>query len=240
MCQNSQISAASHHDAGLTILLARSGFNHHAGFGRGSPAQLPHEALHAGIALRETVAVHQVLPDRHRVATLCQFGFNHLPVGFASARRGAAAWLPRRFFGLRVGGHLYGRFCRIPSPPTWRTYRDSRSPEICPGRFTANVCRSLNAPQRPSQPPQRDDLLFLFFAQDIPHVTERNSPPVQCPDLAISLAGFQVSTYGRFWVSPEDGNIGPCIGALRRGGTLVGFGFMGASTPLSQLVMFAN
>lgn len=35
-------------------------------------------------------------------------------------------------------------------------------------------------------------------------------------------------------------NIGPCIGALRRGGTLVGFGFMGASTMLSQLTMFAN
>jgi NADPH:quinone reductase-like Zn-dependent oxidoreductase len=35
-------------------------------------------------------------------------------------------------------------------------------------------------------------------------------------------------------------NIGPCIGALRRGGTLVGFGFMGSSTQLSQLVMFAN
>src|SRR5271157_847921 len=33
---------------------------------------------------------------------------------------------------------------------------------------------SLDAPQRPSQPPQRDDLLFLFFAQDIAHVTERN------------------------------------------------------------------
>src|ERR1700730_12800791 len=64
--------------------------------------------------------------------------------------------------------------------------------------------RSLNAPQRPSQSPQRDDLLFLFFAQDIAHLTKRNSPPVQCPDSAISLAGFQVSTNGRFWVSPED------------------------------------
>ena len=31
-----------------------------------------------------------------------------------------------------------------------------------------------------------------------------------------------------------------CIGALRRGGTLVGFGFMGASGMLSQLAMFAN
>ena len=95
-------------------------------------------------------------------------------MGFASARRGAAAWLPRRFLGRRVGGHLYGRFCRIPSPPTRWTHRDSRSPEIGSGSFAANVCRSLNAPQRPSQPSQRDDLLFLFFAQDIAHVTERN------------------------------------------------------------------
>ena len=35
-------------------------------------------------------------------------------------------------------------------------------------------------------------------------------------------------------------NIGPCIGALRRGGTLVAFGFMAAVTPISQLAMFAN
>ena len=35
-------------------------------------------------------------------------------------------------------------------------------------------------------------------------------------------------------------NISRCIGALRRGGTLVGFGFMGASGKLSQLSMFAN
>lgn len=35
-------------------------------------------------------------------------------------------------------------------------------------------------------------------------------------------------------------NIGPCIGALRRGGTLVGFGFMGAPGVLSKLGMFAN
>jgi NADPH:quinone reductase len=35
-------------------------------------------------------------------------------------------------------------------------------------------------------------------------------------------------------------NIGPCIGALRRGGTLVGFGFMGAPGKLVQLAMFVN
>lgn len=35
-------------------------------------------------------------------------------------------------------------------------------------------------------------------------------------------------------------NIGPCIGALKRGGILVGFGFMGAPGMLSQLSMFVN
>jgi NADPH:quinone reductase len=35
-------------------------------------------------------------------------------------------------------------------------------------------------------------------------------------------------------------NTSLCIGVLRRGGTLVGFGFMGASAKLSQLAMFAN
>jgi NADPH:quinone reductase len=35
-------------------------------------------------------------------------------------------------------------------------------------------------------------------------------------------------------------NIGPCIGALRSGGTLVAFGFMGAGGKFSQLAMFAN
>lgn len=35
-------------------------------------------------------------------------------------------------------------------------------------------------------------------------------------------------------------NVGPCIGALGRGGTLVAYGFMAATTKLSQLAMFAN
>jgi len=35
-------------------------------------------------------------------------------------------------------------------------------------------------------------------------------------------------------------NISPRIGALRQGGTLVGFGFMGAPGLLSQVAMFAN
>jgi NADPH2:quinone reductase len=35
-------------------------------------------------------------------------------------------------------------------------------------------------------------------------------------------------------------NIGPCIGALRPGGLVVGFGFIAAAGTLSKLVMFAN
>jgi NADPH2:quinone reductase len=35
-------------------------------------------------------------------------------------------------------------------------------------------------------------------------------------------------------------NIGRCIGALKPGGTVVGFGFMGAAGTLSKLAMFAN
>jgi len=35
-------------------------------------------------------------------------------------------------------------------------------------------------------------------------------------------------------------NIGPCIGALRRGGLVVGFGFMGAEGMFSKLAMFSN
>lgn len=35
-------------------------------------------------------------------------------------------------------------------------------------------------------------------------------------------------------------NIGPCIGALRRGGMVVGFGFMGAAGMLSKVAMFWN
>jgi len=68
--------------------------------------------------------------------------------------------------------------------------------------FTANPSGLLNAPQRPPQPPQRDDLLFLFFGQDI-HSTE-GIPHVMVNVLGLApLAAFQVILIGRFWVIPE-------------------------------------
>lgn len=81
----------THHWASAVVdlsFLVRSSFNHDAGFGCGSPAQFSHEALDAGIASHETVAVHQVLPDCHRVTALCQHGLDELAVGLAGARRG--------------------------------------------------------------------------------------------------------------------------------------------------------
>jgi hypothetical protein len=70
----------SHHDAGLTIILAGASLDDYAGFRRGRTAPLPHEALDAGILLAETVAVHQILPDGHGITALRQSGFDELPV----------------------------------------------------------------------------------------------------------------------------------------------------------------
>ena len=53
---------------------------------------------------------------------------------------------------------------------------DPRQAKIFACRFAPHPCCMLNAPQRPPQPPQRHDLLFLFFAQDIAHVTELIPP----------------------------------------------------------------
>jgi len=56
---------------------------------------------------------------------------------------------------------------------------------------------------RPSQPPQGDDLVLLFFAQDIAPLDGGPIPRRgQCPESA-PLAGFQVTLNGRFWVTPE-------------------------------------
>jgi hypothetical protein len=63
----------------------------------------------------------------------------------------------------------------------------------------------LDSSQRPSQSPQRYDLLFLFIVQDIAHNDGGYRPRVEikCPERCLSLAGFQVIMYGRFWVFTE-------------------------------------
>ena len=91
---------------------------------------------------------------------------------------------------------------RRPHPPGART-GDAGGLQISPRRFPPNACFLLDAPQRPAQPSQRDDLLSLFFAQDIAHV-DGGYPSAGFNVLtAFLLAGFQVTLIGRFWVSPR-------------------------------------
>ena len=85
----------------------------------------------------------------------------------------------------RVGGHRWPVLAGLGQgrgTPHWPVLPacavpSRRSPDgnaggfqVSPRRFPANACFLLDAPQRPAQPPQRDDLLSLFFAQDIAHV----------------------------------------------------------------------
>jgi hypothetical protein len=186
----------AHHGARAVIDLrffAGRRLDHHPSFRRRRSAELVYEPLDAGVSSGEPVAVHQVLPDRHGVAPFGKRAFDDLPIGFASTRRRTSPRPRVHRHGLvssfRVGGHLYGRFYRIPAP--WRAHRDSHTPEICPGGFAANVRGSLNARQRPPQPSQRRD-------------GRSPSHHSQCPGSAISLAGFRVFTYSRFWVSPQE------------------------------------
>ena len=77
-------------------------------------------------------------------------------------------------------------------------------PQIATDRLPPNVYGRFDAPQRPSQPPQRDHLLLLFFAQDIAHVDGGySSRRDQCPESVHPLPGFQPIIIGRFWVIPE-------------------------------------
>ncbi len=76
-------------------------------------------------------------------------------------------------------------------------------------------CQPVNLPRNARRCSQRRNPALSFcrsvgtnedisFAQDIAHVMGGLPPSDSCPGSAISLAGFQLSTYGRFWVFPED------------------------------------
>ena len=75
-----------------------------------------------------------------------------------------------RFCAAGVGGHLIGRFCRFTPPLTRRSIVDTGGFQVCGRRLTSYPGSSLDPPQRPSQPPQGNDLLFILFAQDVTHI----------------------------------------------------------------------
>lgn len=71
-----------------------------------------------------------------------------------------------------------------------------------PPKLATNSGFVLDAPQRPAELTQRNDLILLFFAQDIAHIhgailCRLN---VQSP---LSLVGFHAIIIGRTWCSPR-------------------------------------
>ena len=188
-------------------------------------AERHHEAPHAGVAGREAVLIDEVLPDRHGVAAAAEGQLDQLAIRLAGAgRRGPAGRRrpPRRArrgpaaSSAGVGGHLTGRVCRVGGHPTGRFWRwppaarradrDPGGLEIGARRLAPDARRLFDAAQRPAQPPQSENLLLLVVPQDVGHPGggPQVPPPRQRPGApTTSLAGFQVSTTGRFWVSTE-------------------------------------
>ena len=96
-------------------------------------------------------------------------------------------------------------FAFPPAPATGRTNGDAGSLQISGCRLPANAGGLLNPTQRPAQLAQRDDLFLLLFVQDIAHIDGGYSSVRVNVLTTFSLAGFQVTTIGRFWVTAEGG-----------------------------------
>jgi NADPH:quinone reductase-like Zn-dependent oxidoreductase len=73
-------------------------------------------------------------------------------------------------------------------------------------------------------------------------VRSLGATPIDYRATPLDVAIRQIEPAGVDFVFDAVGgsNIGPCIGALRRGGMVVGFGFIGAPGILSKAAMFAN
>ena len=191
--------------------LSSSGLDDSDRFRGSHSPEFANETLDRFVAAGKTVIRDQVLPDRHRVAATLQRLLNRLPVRLAGtarrwAWRGSRRLCRDRILGLRVGGHLVGRFCRSPAPTPGRPNGDSGRSQIRTGRLTTHAGGLFDPTQRPSKPPQCNNLLSLFCAQDIAHADGAcfGFPSVSMSRAYLcSLAGFQVTTIGRFWVTAE-------------------------------------
>jgi hypothetical protein len=200
--------------------LAGRGHDHRMGNGGALAAQPPDEAPHACVPRREAMLIDEVLPDGHGVPAAAQRELDQLAVRFAGPRARGPAGRRRppgqvkqtRRPWRRVGGHLTGRICGVGGHLTgrfwWRpaparlTDRDPSGLEIGARRFPADPGRLFDTTKRPSQPPQCQNLLLPVVPQEVGRwlpARQRLGPA------ATSLAGFQVSTTGRFWVSTEAG-----------------------------------
>ncbi len=130
---------------------------------------------------------------------------DHLIGRFCGGRVGGG--VPGRFCHPRVGDHLIGRFWwQLPSPSLRAVAKRSRRTSGRQPPFRDECRYSAGFAAATSPPPQGDDLLFLFFFQDVTHIAEGNRPRlgINVLDCGLSLAGFQVIIDGRFWVITED------------------------------------
>jgi hypothetical protein len=121
--------------------------------------------------------------------------------------------LLRRFCRLRVGGHRLGRFCgRPPSPPAGRSQRDAGRSQLSTRGFSTHAGGPLDTPQRPSQPPQCYDLLFLSFLKTLLIPTQATRPraggfaPKDLTDAHASVFQFPFNFTGT--TVPVEANVG--------------------------------
>ena len=208
--------------------LAGRGDDHGMGIGRALAAQLDHEAAHARVAGGEAVVIDEILPDRHGVPATAQGEPDQVAVGLAGARRRRAAGRRRPLRGVHetrrkrdgVGGHLTGRICRVGGHPTGRVCRrpapagladrDPGGLEVRAGGLAPDAGRVFDAAERPSEPPQGEDLLLLVVSQDVGHPGGGSQVPPPRHVLGASLPHWPVFRYPRlagFHVSTEDGAV---------------------------------
>ena len=211
--------------------------DHYPGIGGGTLEELGDESPHTGIPGRKAVRIDQVLPDGHGVAPPADGLDDQLAIGFAGARPrrstgaviGHGGGLTRarggREYCRRVGGHLRGngRFCRTNGRPAAAAHRHAGRLQVAAGRLAPDPGCPFDLPQRPAEASQRQDLLSFVFCQDVAHAGQELAVPDRCQRLGplSVMAGFQVSTNGRFWVStegrPYTGYPAPTSGSPRGG-----------------------
>ena len=117
------------------------------------------------------------------------------------------------------------------APGTRRPDGDARSLQVASGSLPANSGFFLDAPQRPAQPPQRDDLLSFLFAQDIAHVdggypsiAVNVLPQLRWPVFSRpSLAGFEPSPKNR--QQKDQGAEKHILPPKKKGGSFLGVFF---------------
>ena len=106
----------------------------------------------------------------------------------------------------RVGGHLYGRFWRV-APPPGGPHREPGGLEV--GRRRSPAARPSPLAMRRSVQPNRPRAMTCCFFASLKRLAmaaqgPRSLAPRQRLERLLPMAGFQVSMYGRFWVSTEE------------------------------------